>query len=54
MGMSDFISREALTMHLEWLRSVITNEAVRNEIQDIIDVVKEFPSANTPEQEVYS
>ena len=44
MGMSDFISRNALIEDLKWLKSVV-NESSKNEVQDFIDRVESFPSA---------
>lgn len=45
MGMSDFISRSALIEDLRWLKSVV-NESSKNEVQDFIDRVENFPGVN--------
>ena len=42
--MTDFISRNALIEDLKWLKSVV-NESSKNEVQDFIDRVDSFPSA---------
>lgn len=48
MGMSDFISRNALLDDLKWLKSVV-NESSKNEVQDFIDRAESFPKADAVE-----